>query len=230
MDTASGDPIALGRVTLVDSAGRPTVFSITDPEGFFHLTAGEPGDYLVNAVSLFYLSYSDGPIHLGRADTVAVEFSLTPNPAALDPIVVEVRTRRRSLLEGGYYDREKTGLGYHLDRERIEAHAFQQITDILYTVPGVKMVPTTFGGREPYFGRGNLWRRLLTAGQSPGCSPRVYVDGMVWSWGGDVPTEIDQLLHPEELEAMEVYTSHMEVPGEFGGLGASCGLILLWTR
>ena len=34
----------------------------------------------------------------------------------------------------------------------------------------------------------------------------------------------------EELEAMEVYTSPMEVPGEFGGLGAKCGLILLWTR
>ena len=53
---------------------------------------------------------------------------------------------------------------------------------------------------------------------------------MLFSWGDEVPTDIDRLLHPDEVEAIEIYSSPMQVPGRFGGLGARCGVIAVWSR
>lgn len=230
LDASTGTPIALGRVTLVDLDGRPLVFTVSDADGGFLLTAPGPGTFWVNALSLFYWEYSDGPVALARGDTTLIEFRLTPNPTQLDPLVVEGKRRPWKMVAGGYYDREKSGLGWYLDREKIERHAFRRISDVLFTVPGVRLYETGFGDKEPMFGRARGWESLLNRSYGSTCFPRVFLDGMLWSWGEHVPTDIDRLLHPDEVEAIEVYTSAMEVPGRFGGLGAKCGVIALWTR
>jgi len=230
LDATSGEPIALARITLADLGGRPVVFTFTDTDGAFFLTTGDGGEYWLSAQSLFYWDYSDGPLRLAPGDTAVVEFRLTPNPTQLDELVIRGERRPWRMVVGGYYDREKSGLGWHLDREKIERHAFRRISDVLFTVPGVRLYDTGFGDKEPVFTRTSLWESLVNRGYGSTCFPRVFVDGMLWSWGDDVPTDIDHLLHPDEVEAIEVYTSPMEVPGRFGGLGAKCGVIALWRR
>lgn len=230
LDASAGEPIALGRVTLVDIEGRPLVVTIADAEGYFLLTAPEAGEYWVNAQALFYWDFFDGPVSLGPADTLLVEFRLTPNPTQLEELVVEGERRPWRMVVGGYYDRKESGLGWYLDREKIERHAFRRITDVLFTVPGVRLYETGFGDREPMFARAGGWGSLLDRGYGSTCFPRVFLDGMLWSWGEQVPTDIDRLLHPDEVEAIEVYSSPMEVPGRFGGLGAQCGVIAVWRR
>jgi len=230
LDGSTGEPIRLGRVTLADVEGRPVVYTFTDTEGNFVLTAAQPGEYWISAQSLFYWDYSDGPLQLAAPDTVLVEFSLTPNPMQLDELVVRGEPRPWRMVVGGYYEREKSGLGWHLDREKIERHAFRRISDVLFTVPGVRLYDTGFGDKEPMFVRAGGWGSLLDRGYGSTCFPRVFLDGMLWSWGEQVPTDIDRLLHPDDVEAIEVYTSPMEVPGRFGGLGAKCGVIAVWSR
>jgi hypothetical protein len=131
---------------------------------------------------------------------------------------------------GRYYEREKSGLGWFVDREQIERHAFRYISDVFYTVPGVKLLEAGFGDREPLFTRTGGFESLLSRGYGSTCFPRVFLDGMLWSWGDDVPTDIDRLLHPDEVGAIEIYKSPMEVPGRFGDLGAQCGVIAVWSR
>ena len=230
LDGSAGTPIALGRVTLADMEGHPLVFTLTDKDGAFLLTAPEAGDYWVNAQSLFYWDFADGPVSLSPADTLLVEFRLTPNPTLLEELVVRGERRPLRMVAGGYYEREKSGLGWYLDREKIERHAFRRISDVLFTVPGVRLYETGFGDKEPMFVRAGGWGSLLNRGYGSSCFPRVFLDGMLWSWGEQVPTDIDRLLHPDEVEAIEVYTSPMEVPGQFGGLGARCGVIAVWSR
>ena len=36
--------------------------------------------------------------------------------------------------------------------------------------------------------------------------------------------------NPLDLEAVEVYRSAAELPIEYGGTNAACGVLLLWTR
>lgn len=43
------------------------------------------------------------------------------------------------------------------------------------------------------------------------------------------PPVIDQF-SAVELDAIEVYRGASETPIEFGGRGAGCGTVLLWTR
>lgn len=230
LDASAESPIALGRVTLVDLEGLPVVFTVADTDGTFVLTAPEAGEYWVSAQSLFYWEFSDGPITLGAADTLLVEFRLTPHPTELEELVVEAESRPWRAVLGGYYERERSGLGWFVDREQIERHAFRYVSDVLYTVPGVKLLETGFGDREPLFTRASSWESLLNRGYGSTCFPRVFLDGMLWSWGDHVPTEIDRLLHPDEVEAIEIYRSPMEVPGRFGGMGAKCGVIAVWSR
>lgn len=33
-----------------------------------------------------------------------------------------------------------------------------------------------------------------------------------------------------DLQAIEVYRSAAEVPGEFGGIGSRCGALVMWTK
>jgi hypothetical protein len=63
----------------------------------------------------------------------------------------------------------------------------------------------------------------------------VYVDHHLVSTGGLMaagaePAAIDDLVSPHDVFAMEVYRSPAEVPSEFHGPNAGCGVIVLWTR
>ena len=53
-----------------------------------------------------------------------------------------------------------------------------------------------------------------------------YVDGQPF---GPTSPGIDIDIPPEEIEALEVYKS-AQVPAQFGGATAGCGVIVIWTR
>ncbi len=46
---------------------------------------------------------------------------------------------------------------------------------------------------------------LLPAGLSGPTLAGRLLDGMLRSWGDEVPTDLDRLLHPDEAEAIEIY-------------------------
>jgi len=231
LDQTAGTPVALARITLLDLEGHPVVFTLSDKDGYFLVTAPIAGQYLVNAESGFYWSYSDGPVALSAGDTLMVEFTLAPHPTELDEIVVRGTRRPWRMVLGGYYERAQSGLGWQLDREMLERHSFRRISDALFSVPGVTLLDAGFGDKEPTFVRARGWNNLVSPQAfASACFPRVFLDGMQFSPGGSVPTEIDRLLHPEDVEAIEIYKSAMEVPGRFGGSGATCGVIAIWSR
>jgi hypothetical protein len=61
----------------------------------------------------------------------------------------------------------------------------------------------------------------------------VYLDGALY-WSPDMgqvrqPPDLSQF-NPLDYQAVEVYRSDAELPIEYAGPGASCGVLLLWTR
>ena len=54
------------------------------------------------------------------------------------------------------------------------------------------------------------------------CAARVFVNGL----------NVDHVprMHPDNIEAIEVYRGPAEVPPQFGGAQSACGVIVLWTR
>jgi hypothetical protein len=55
---------------------------------------------------------------------------------------------------------------------------------------------------------------------------QIYLDGARYMVG---PSGIDAI-DSETVAAIEVYSSAAQVPVEFGGLNARCGVVAIWTR
>jgi hypothetical protein len=105
--------------------------------------------------------------------------------------------------------RRRSSFGHFVTAADIERRQPIRTTDMLRTLPGVRVVPGTG------FGDVVLVR---------GCKPTVYYNGM--RMGDDAAEEIDLLANPSEVTAIEVYTS-VGRPVEYWG--NSCGTVVLWV-
>jgi hypothetical protein len=163
--------------------------------------------------------------HLGfgtRSDTVDVEYGsimlytigLAPEAIALQPIDVAVRSVM--LEQRGFYDRRERGFGSFLTRQDWSGRAMHLPSELLRTVPGIRIVPQRGGFGNVVLDRGN-------------CAFRYFVDGVRVG-----PTfQMDELT-AEWIEAMEVYRGVSQVPVEFRApptsARANCGVIVIWMR
>jgi hypothetical protein len=230
LDRSSGTPVPLAFVILVNADSLPTAYAYTDTAGHFLLTAPKSGSYWLDAESGFFSDYRFGPVSLFKGDTLTVGVALTPNPVELDELVVEAKRRRQRMTIEGYFAREASGTGWHLDREKIERYAHFQVSTALRTVPGLRLAHAGYGDREPFFGG---WRAALPAhsgATKSRCYPSLFINGMMLSPGGNQPTNIDRVIRPEDVEAIEVFRYPNEVPGRFYGVGVKCGVIAVWSR
>jgi hypothetical protein len=105
--------------------------------------------------------------------------------------------------------RLRAGWGHILTPADIARRNAFQASDLFRTIPGVHVAPTRG------FGNAVLIR---------GCLPTVYLNGM--RMADDAASDIDMLVSPNELTAVEVYTASNR-PAEF--FGNSCGTVVLWA-
>jgi hypothetical protein len=111
------------------------------------------------------------------------------------------------------FDRRlKTGRGQYRTREEIEQAGYRNITD---AVRGMRGVQVDCPGIQGCFVR--------MARAPKRCTPKYVVDGRVDAFFGPfVPVG--------DIEGLEVYTGASDVPGEFAGSDAMCGVVVIWTK
>jgi len=131
-------------------------------------------------------------------------------PQALPAILVEEASpppRRFADFER----RRRTGRGHYLTRVDIERSGASSLQDAVRSLRGVTM---ECGG-----GAGCFVRMVRAPMQ---CKPDYIID-----------TRVDNNFGPttpiRDIEAIEVYTGPSDVPGEFAGRSAGCGVIVIWT-
>lgn len=219
----------LGRV-LVRSDGEPVVGAVvrlkdtefstlTSETGAFSFTEVPWGIYVLEVEHIAYASTADAfRVQGGRGHQIDV--LMTEQAIALDPITVTVHPRAWFAGMRDLEHRIAMGFGYILTRKDLEIRGVVDITDALRGIPGVRVVKTGLNGSHV------ILRNSRNAMRQP-CSPTVWMDG------------IRVRLDPElgfndfvglDLEAVEVYRSAAETPGEFASMGGNCGAIVLWTR
>jgi hypothetical protein len=66
------------------------------------------------------------------------------------------------------------------------------------------------------------------------CLPISYLNGLrmgdVYSTEVGLSSGLDQLVHPDDIEGIEIYESISRMPAEYAPVGSVCGVILIWTR
>jgi hypothetical protein len=211
LDAATRQPIGGGTMSLLsDNAAIASVF--TDSAGTFVLRAPEAGSFRLRAERIGYRVAETPPLELAADDTLRVEFRLSVEAVALNPITVIGYSRRPTGQLGGFYDRMRRGFGAFITREKIDAQLPMLTTDLLRGVAGVHLTPSRRGTGSIVQLRG-------------GCIPRVFLDGLPIQLLG---MTIDDLVRPAELEGIEIYRGAGELPAEFAH--GACGAVVLWTR
>jgi hypothetical protein len=108
--------------------------------------------------------------------------------------------------------RRQTGRGQYLTEDQIVKSGAYTVADAVKNMRGV--IYECGGG-------GPCYVRMATAPMR--CTPEYIVDDQVMNdFGPSTPIR--------DVIGLEVYTGPADVPGEYAGRFAGCGVIVIWTR
>ena len=220
----AGDVLVTGRVTERDG-GRAVpgarvrldgteLVGYSDGQGLFAFLRVPPGRYGLRVERLGFGTLRDTVVvpDRGRLD---LDIRLVREPVELEPVVVAVEYGG-SLRLREFYQRRRTGLGDYLTRADFEGRHLVRVTDAFRQVAGVRLVPRMVGGVP-------VGSAVVLRG---GCRPAVFLDGVRLA---DRGAAIDEILHPDDIEGIEVYKGPQS-PAAYSSGSGGCGSILIWTR
>ena len=183
--------------------------ALTDSRGFFDFGEFTPGLLSFRVRRLGYEPRTmDVQIGAGAQNT-AIEIALTVIPAELAKVFVAGAPGRLN----EFFERRQTraAFGRFFDQEEIRKKGPTQASDLFRNVPGVSVKTNPSGGN---------------AIRIRGCQPMVVIDGQ-----RSPGAELDEVMSPGDITAIEFYPSSAGVPAQYLERGNRlCGLILVWTK
>jgi TonB family protein len=208
----SGERVVGAQVGLMRSASRGTS---TDDDGTFELfVLGDSTPRLLlkrigfrpETVVVRVVAGEAAPLRITLARTIQMVRAVVVNAPAgsSDPWLAAVR------------DRERTGgNGHFVYRDEFMKSNPARFTDVLRRMPGIRINRNSRNATEIRL-RNNR------------CGPLYWLDGQPLV---GVPFDPD-VLPPQTVEAIEVYSSPSLVPAQFQGpqYAQGCGAIVIWTR
>jgi hypothetical protein len=223
----TGNAAVSGRVVLegapsnagsrVEVVGTDVVV-LTNEKGDFTLRNLPSGTHVLLARHLGF-GAATVPVDLSSHEARQVTIKLPKYVAMLDPVLVTAR-REASLDKVGFSKRQRTGMGYYLGPEQIQAMHPNQLTDILRLVPSLR-ISSGPQGDEVTSSRGTT-----SLSGSGGCV-QYFVDGMPWQ--SAEPGDINNFVNGNEVVGVEVYAGP-GTPAEYSRGMQDCTTIVLWTK
>jgi hypothetical protein len=208
----AGAPVAGARVGLVGGSASTR----TKANGEFILDSLPAGTQAIEVRQLGYAP-TEKPVELSSRTPARVDVQMGAYVPELTAVQV-VSTRDQGLERVGFTTRKRSGAsGYFMTPEQIESRKAIQFTDLMTTVPGIRVQGT--------MGRMSISSTRM-AGRA-GCVT-IFVDGSKWQQleAGD----LDSFIKPDEVAAIEVYQSGSSMPVEYTTTGADCSSVIVWTK
>ncbi|HEY4216958.1 MAG TPA: hypothetical protein VGM67_07465 [Gemmatimonadaceae bacterium] len=219
-DDETGAPIAAAEVIDLFTGGD----AHTEKHGLVELSQFQQRNDSA-AVRIRKIGYADTSliVMVGPADTVPVPINL--HRAAIDlPALISHATETASTLDSRrlaeFEFRRKMGMGYYVDGAELRDHADNRVFGdyLISRFPRLSLL-TARDGTE------------YLAQSGTHCPVSIYVDGaVVYKPGMSSSVEEFRNYKSEDFVAVEWYSGAATVPTEYGGTGATCGVLLLWRR
>ena len=205
----AGLPLAEVEVGIIRGE-RLQHFFITAADGKFLLAGVNRGMVPLRIRRLGYaMQFLDVDARLPSAATL--EIVLKTVPGELEEVTIAGTEQVR--LHEFYQHKEQRGtFARFLEQGEIQRLGPTNPSDLFRSVPGIVISSASTGAGYTIRIRG--------------CQPMVWVDGQ------RVPgAELDEVIKPEEIAAIEFYPSSAGIPAQYLERGNRlCGLILVWTK
>jgi hypothetical protein len=224
----TGEPLQGVNVSLP----RLGLGSITDVSGWAAIAGVEPGTHELVISRLGFRSERIR-LYVRAGATVEGEVDLVTEAVVLKGVNVEAERRSTPLTLAGFYQRQRMGNGSFRTREHFEAvgQRSSRFTDALQGMRGIRIQASPNGrGYIVQTSRGN-------------CASQIYLNGVrippEWERRGrgyvQVPADLDALLGPFDVEAVEWYAGPSQIPAEFNITGnrtmsPECGVLVIWSH
>lgn len=207
VEQGTGTPVFGARVTLLGTAKAAT----SDSAGRFAFGALAGGLYVVQVSDI---GFTKGifQLEVGEGEAIDRTFELTPRTYGLEPMTVEARRRVQGRRYEEFHQRAARGLGTFITQDQIAKRDPVNLMQLLRTVRGVR---AECAGSDCI---------VKFQGQPTGCEPKYILDNL------PSDSRVAQSLMPRDLYGVEVYRGAAEVPAEYGGMDAACGVIVIWTK
>ncbi len=206
---AAGRAVAGAELTIPGSPVRAE----TDDTGEFRLKNVPAGDLRIHVRRLGFRP-DTSVINVLAGQAIPLLIALEPLPLILSPVTILGKHYSGRLAS--FYQRRDRGMGHYYTRDEIEKRNPANTTDLLRTVPGIRLQPLGFGRQTLRF-------------RGARCPPLVWIDGSPLGAG---EFDIDNV-PARSIEAMEIYTGIAALPSEFTAgptTTTSCGTIVIWSR
>lgn len=206
IDSETGDPVA---EAVVRVRGLPAVTG--DSSGRFEVTGIPTGQAQVTIQALGYAS-NQWKVPVAAGQVLERQFSLDFSGESLPDLVVTARATKLVPRYAAFEARRERGLGAYLRWDDIKKKNFNTVGEAARSVRGVRLtcIQAEF---ECY----------LRMARTPNCAPEWWVDGVnVRTFTENTPIR--------DVYGIEIYRGPGEVPGEFSGSNAGCGVIVIWTK
>jgi hypothetical protein len=223
LDDSTGSGIVGARVELLSDDRRVLHTTAAGDSGNFSIPIRRRGHYRLRASRIGFAEVVTPAVRVTLADSLEVEVRLSTGRVLLAPLQVVARPARRHRSHGLDNFRTRLGAqmgGRFITREQVARRNTSRLTDIL-AINGLVVAGTGL-----YFPRNR-------------CSPMVYMDGMLVTRPlpvrrgriiGSEAYDAVNMVSPGDVEGIEIYQGRSSIPAEFGGPGAECGVIAIWTR
>lgn len=176
----------------------------------FVLSGIEPGDRRIQIRTVGYRPFT-GFLKFEAGKTLEKTFELEFTGDQMPDLEVEARNSKTLPRFVEFERRRDHGVGHFISRDEITARGYMNMGDALRTVKGVKVYCDV------------LDCLVKMARAAPGCLPVYYVDGqLARSFATTTPIN--------DVQGIEIYRGAGEVPAEYTGSGAGCGVVVIWTR
>jgi Carboxypeptidase regulatory-like domain len=207
VDSETGVAIAKAAVRI---AGDSTHYT-TDSTGRFEARDLRGGTVEVTLEAPGYAK-KDLRVAVPLTGGVELTFALDFTGFKLPEIVVAGRVEQLAPRYTNFEQRRQRGMGAFLRWDDLLKKGSNSVGDALRTVRGVKIQCDQ-----------RTFECSAAMARSPTCHPTWWVDGVqVHSFDENTPVR--------DVYGIEIYRGPGEVPGEFGGSDAACGVIALWTK
>jgi hypothetical protein len=173
------------------------------------------------------------PVSVHARSPVDVTIKLDQFVVVLDTVRITA-LREMALDRVGFSRRKKTGMGYYLTPEQIARRHSFDLPDLLAMAPMLRREYSD--GHAVITGRP---RGVLTRPHPVGALPqnlggrRYGVSGGCVNWWLDdspwIGEGIEEFVRPDELAAVEVYSSNF-TPAQYRGSSDDCSTVVLWTK